>query len=110
MATTAVAVGKVRGKMDEETVGCQKVLFYNDNQILVSVDVKLVKNRILTPCSLVVSGYQCCRAKDREDIMFMLCVTTSHSQITRRRKTEDETMTNLWILLRMDWKPVDRRQ
>jgi len=64
--------------------GCQKMLFYNYNQILVGVDVKLVMDGILavwvmTLCSRAVSGYQCCRGKERGDIMLLLCVPTSHS-------------------------------
>jgi hypothetical protein len=65
--------------------GFQKMFFfYSDNHILVGADVKLVKNCILavwvmTICSLVVSGYQCCRGKERGDIMLLLCVPTSHS-------------------------------
>jgi len=60
------------------------MLFYSDNQILVGVDVKLVKNcilavRVMTLCSLVVSGYQFCRGKERGDINLLLCVPTSHS-------------------------------
>ena len=86
--------------------GCQKT-FYSDNQILVSADVKLVQNRIsvvwvMTQCSLVVSGYQCCKGKEQGD-MLVSCAPISHSQTTRRRKNEDETMKNLWILLRMDF-------
>jgi len=61
-----------------------KMLFYSDNQILVDAKVKLVKNRILavwvmTLCSLVVSGCQCCRGKERGEIMLLLRVPTSHS-------------------------------
>lgn len=80
------------------------MLFYSDNQILVGADVKLVMGGILavwvmTLCSLVLSGYQYCRRKEREDVMLLLCVPTSHSETTRPLKNEDETMKNLWILL-----------
>jgi hypothetical protein len=61
----------------------KKMLFYSDNQMLVGAAVKLVKKCILavwvmTLCSLVVSGYQCCRRKERGDIILLLCVPTSH--------------------------------
>jgi hypothetical protein len=65
--------------MDEKIM-----LFYSDNQILVGADVKLVMGVILavwimTLCSLVLSGYQCCRGKERGDVTLLLCVPTSHS-------------------------------
>jgi hypothetical protein len=49
--------------------GCQKMLFYSDDQILVGADVKLVMGGILavwvmTLCSLVLSACQCCRGKE----------------------------------------------
>jgi len=84
MATTAVAIGKVRGKILLGNDMDAKMSFYNANQIVVGADVKLVKNRILavwvmTLCSLVVSGCQCCRGKERVDIVLLLCVPASHS-------------------------------